>query len=73
MRVYASVMQETEQRLGTVNWSMPNCCPSRAGSCSSRLQDGRQLEGQLLVLTSRYQVGDEVFASWEIEELEDLG
>jgi hypothetical protein len=36
------------------------------------LQDGRQLEGELIVLTSRYQVGEEVFAVWEIEELEDL-
>jgi hypothetical protein len=36
------------------------------------LRDGRQLEGELIVLTSRYQVGDVVFDAWEIEELEDL-
>jgi hypothetical protein len=36
------------------------------------LQDGREIEGELVVLTSRYQVGDVVFDAWEIEELEDL-
>lgn len=36
------------------------------------LQDGRQLEGELLVLTGRYQVGDDVFFYWQIEELEDI-
>jgi hypothetical protein len=36
------------------------------------LQDGRQLEGELIVLTDRFEVGGTVFESWEIEELEDL-
>jgi hypothetical protein len=36
------------------------------------LQDGRQLEGELIVLTGRYQVGGVVFDAWEIEALEDV-
>lgn len=36
------------------------------------LKDGRQLEGELVTLTGRYQVGGEVFEAWEIDELEDL-
>ena len=36
------------------------------------LQDGRQLEGELVTLTGRYQVGDVVFEPWEIDEFEDL-
>jgi hypothetical protein len=36
------------------------------------LQDGRQLEGELIQLTGRYQVGGVVFEPWEIEELDDL-
>ncbi len=35
------------------------------------LQDGRQLEGELHVLSRRFEVGGVVFAPWEIEELED--
>ena len=35
------------------------------------LQDGRPLEGELIVLTDRFQVAGTVFASWEIEELLD--
>lgn len=36
------------------------------------LQDGRQLEGELITLTGRYQVGDVTFFGWEIENLDDL-
>jgi hypothetical protein len=36
------------------------------------LQDGRQLEGELLVLSGCYEVGGVVFDPWEIEELEDV-
>jgi hypothetical protein len=36
------------------------------------LHDGRQLEGELVVLTRRYAVGGVVFHPWEIAELEDL-
>ena len=36
------------------------------------LQDGRQLEGELLVMTGRYAIGDDVFEAWEIETLEDV-
>ena len=36
------------------------------------LQDGRQLEGELRVLSGRYGVGDVTFDAWEIEELEDV-
>ncbi len=36
------------------------------------LQDGRQLEGELITLTGRYQVGDVMFEPWEIEELDDV-
>ncbi len=33
------------------------------------LQDGRQLEGELVVLTDRFQVAGTVFEPWEIEDL----
>jgi hypothetical protein len=36
------------------------------------LQDGRQLEGELHTLTSRYHMGGVVFEPWEIETLEDV-
>jgi hypothetical protein len=36
------------------------------------LQDGRQLEGELITLTGRFQVGDVIFEEWEIDELEDV-
>lgn len=36
------------------------------------LKDGRQLEGELIVLTGRYQVAGVVFDAWEIEELDDV-
>lgn len=36
------------------------------------LQDGRQLEGELIILTGRYKVGDALFFEWEIEELVDV-
>lgn len=36
------------------------------------LQDGRQLEGELIVLTDRFEVDGVMFESWEIEELEDV-
>jgi hypothetical protein len=36
------------------------------------LQDGRQLEGELIVLTDRFQVGGRVFETWEIETIEDF-
>jgi hypothetical protein len=36
------------------------------------LQDGRQLEGELMVMSGRYEVAGVVFDAWEIEELEDL-
>jgi hypothetical protein len=35
------------------------------------LQDGRQLEGELIVLTDRFQVSGVVFEQREIEELSD--
>ena len=36
------------------------------------LQDGRQIEGELIALTGRYEVGSVVFEAWAIEELEDV-
>jgi hypothetical protein len=36
------------------------------------LKDGRQIEGELLVLTGRFAIGDVVFEAWEIETLEDV-
>jgi hypothetical protein len=36
------------------------------------LKDGRQLEGELLVMTGRYAIGDVVFDAWEIESLENV-
>ena len=33
------------------------------------LQDGRQVEGELIALTGCHAVGDDVFEPWEIEEL----
>lgn len=35
------------------------------------LQDGRQLEGELIILTGRYEIGGVTFYGWEIDELED--
>jgi hypothetical protein len=35
------------------------------------LQDGRQLEGELIVLTDRFQVAGTMFQSWEIEAVCD--
>jgi hypothetical protein len=35
------------------------------------LQDGRQLEGELMLLTDRFEVAGTVFESWEIDELGD--
>jgi hypothetical protein len=46
--------------------------PHLGGSLATRIQDSRQLEGELIVLTGRYEVGGVVFDPWEIEELEDL-
>lgn len=36
------------------------------------LRDGRQLEGELHVLSGRYGIGDTVFDAWEIETIEDV-
>jgi hypothetical protein len=36
------------------------------------LQDGRQLEGELIVMTGHYSVGDVTFEQWEIETIEDV-
>ena len=36
------------------------------------LKDGRQLEGELIVISGRYQVEWVMFEPWEIETLEDL-
>jgi len=36
------------------------------------LQDDRQLEGELIVISGRYQVEWVMFEPWEIETLEDL-
>jgi hypothetical protein len=35
------------------------------------LQDGRQVEGELIVLSGRYKVGEVMFDMWELEELYD--
>jgi hypothetical protein len=45
--------------------------PQRSRAVLVVLQDGRQLEGELIVLTGRFQVGGTVFEPWEIEELLD--
>ena len=36
------------------------------------LEDGRQLEGELIVLTNCYFIAGVMFAEWEVETLEDL-
>jgi hypothetical protein len=36
------------------------------------LQDGRQLEGERIVLTDRFEVAGTVFEPWEIEESWDV-
>jgi hypothetical protein len=36
------------------------------------LQDGRQVEGEPVVMTGRYAIGEAVFDAWEIESLEDV-
>ena len=45
--------------------------PQRSRVVLVVLQDGRQLEGELIVLTDRLQVAGTVFEPWEIEELLD--
>jgi len=35
------------------------------------LKDGRQVEGELHMMSGHYEVGGVVFDAWEIEELED--
>lgn len=36
------------------------------------LQDGRQVEGELIVMTDHYTVGDVSFQWWEVETIEDV-
>jgi hypothetical protein len=36
------------------------------------LRDGRQLEGELVVMTGSYCVGDVTFEAWEVETIEDV-
>jgi hypothetical protein len=36
------------------------------------LHDGRQIEGEVHTMTSRYEVGGVAFYPWEIEEIEDI-
>lgn len=36
------------------------------------LQDGRQLEGELHLLTGRLEVGGVVFDVWEVDEIDDV-
>ena len=50
----------------------PSMLPQRGRVVLVMLKDGRQLEGELIVLTGRYQVGGVVFDLWEIEEVEDI-
>jgi hypothetical protein len=51
---------------------MSSYSPNTAGSCSSCCRTAAQLEGELMVMSGRYEVGGVVFDPWEIEELEDL-
>jgi hypothetical protein len=46
--------------------------PQRSRIVLVVFQDGRHLEGELVKLTGRFQVGDVVFEEWEIEELDDV-
>ena len=36
------------------------------------LKDGRQLEGELHLMSGRYEIGGVTFDAWEIEELDDV-
>ncbi len=36
------------------------------------LKDGRQLEGELTMMTGHYTVGEVQFEEWEIETIEDV-
>ncbi len=36
------------------------------------LKDGRQLEGELVVMTGHCMVGEVAFEAWEVETIEDL-
>ena len=36
------------------------------------LNDGRQLEGELVVMTGCFAVGDVTFEQWEVERIEDV-
>lgn len=55
-------------RFGVVDAPM---VPQRSRAVLVVLQDGRQLEGELIMLTGRFQVAGTVFEPWEIEELLD--
>jgi hypothetical protein len=45
--------------------------PQRGRMVLVMLRDGRQLEGELIVLTDRFQVSGVLFEQWEIGELCD--
>ena len=50
----------------------PSTFPHNGRVVLVMLKDGRQLEGELLVMTGCYAIGDVVFEAWEIETLEDV-
>jgi hypothetical protein len=50
----------------------PAMLPQRGRVVLVMLKDGTQLEGELLVMTGRYAIGDVVFEAWGIETLEDV-
>ncbi len=61
------------QRLSTIrDVTDEDQLPQRGRVVLAILKDGRQLEGELIVLSGRYQVGDVTFFEWEIEELEEI-
>jgi hypothetical protein len=49
-----------------------NLLPRRERIVLAMLQDGRQLEGELQLMSGRYSVGGVLFDAWELEELEDV-
>jgi hypothetical protein len=46
--------------------------PQRDRKVRVVLHDGRRLEGDLIVLSDRYQVEWVMFDPWEIEDIEDV-
>jgi hypothetical protein len=63
----------SSQGLGTVAVvTDPEMLPQHGRVVLVMLKDGRQVEGELVVVTGCYCVGDVTFEQWEVETIEDV-